>query len=253
MIPPSIDPYRSGYRCRSQQGADRRRADRRAHRRRRNRDLNNTPDSDVGTAVTFGPLVRLNPRPAGASPARSTGIGPICTNPAGGEEDFRAHCRAAVHGRHRLHAGPAEDAGQLLDRHGALVQPGVFRGQFTDAAGSSIEAKTSFAIRPGISITQTLAPRVGFTAYGGYMFNRPRGDLPEQHRPAGPGSVARRFDRAQRRHGVFGVLEPVSISGGRAAVSRAFGRVGGSAGRLGCRRRAFVLTSWQAEVPGMGE
>ena len=41
-------------------------------------------------------------------------------------------------------------------------------------AGSSIEAKTSFAIRPGISVTQTLAPRVGFTAYGGYMFNRPQ-------------------------------------------------------------------------------
>ena len=25
--------------------------------------LNNTPDSDVGTALSFGPLVRINPRP----------------------------------------------------------------------------------------------------------------------------------------------------------------------------------------------
>ena len=32
-----------------------------------------------------------------------------------------------------------------------------FRDGFPDAAGSSIEAKTSFAFRPGISVTQTLA------------------------------------------------------------------------------------------------
>ena len=48
------------------------------------------------------------------------------------------------------------------------------RLQVNDAAGSSIEAKTSFAFRPGISVTQTLATRVGFTAFAGYMINRPQ-------------------------------------------------------------------------------
>ena len=36
-----------------------------------------------------------------------------------------------------------------------------------------VEAKTSFAVRPGFSVTQTVAPRVGVTGFAGYMLNRP--------------------------------------------------------------------------------
>ncbi len=53
----------------------------------------------------------------------------------------------------------------------------------------TIEADTSIAIRPGFSVTQTLAPRVGLTAFTGYMFNRPgivyRNGTSEYRRPLG--------------------------------------------------------------------
>ena len=34
-------------------------------------------------------------------------------------------------------------------------------------------AKNSFAVRPGVGVTWTTAPRVAIIGFGGYMFNRP--------------------------------------------------------------------------------
>ena len=58
---------------------------------------------------------------------------------------------------------------------GLVVQSGRLRRRFPRNAGGdpTIDVKNSFVIRPGISMTQTLAPRVALTAFGGYMFNRP--------------------------------------------------------------------------------
>jgi hypothetical protein len=37
----------------------------------------------------------------------------------------------------------------------------------------ALDANTSFAVRPGVSLTWTLASRVAAVGFGGYMINRP--------------------------------------------------------------------------------
>ena len=49
-----------------------------------------------------------------------------------------------------------------------------FDDDFIEPLSSTADhrGETSFAMRPGFSLTQTLAPRVGLTGFAGYMFNR---------------------------------------------------------------------------------
>ena len=36
-----------------------------------------------------------------------------------------------------------------------------------------LDAKNSFAVRPGVGVTWTVAPRVAIIGFAGYRFNRP--------------------------------------------------------------------------------
>jgi hypothetical protein len=36
-----------------------------------------------------------------------------------------------------------------------------------------VDVKTSFAVRPGVGLTYTVAPRVALIGFGGYIVNRP--------------------------------------------------------------------------------
>ena len=136
--------------------------------------INNTPDSDVGTAVTFGPLVRLNPRPGWGFAGAFNWYWADLKNPAGGDDAFGRLAVRPFMGGIGYTLGPPKTLVNFSVVMGPSFNRAYFDDGFDDAPGSSIEAKTSFAFRPGISITQTLAPRVGFTAYGGYMLNRPQ-------------------------------------------------------------------------------
>jgi hypothetical protein len=55
-----------------------------------------------------------------------------------------------------------------------FVPAGTAASTLSRLGSPSIEAKTSFAIRPGVSVTQTLMPRVGVIGFAGYMINRPK-------------------------------------------------------------------------------
>ena len=136
--------------------------------------INNTTDSDVGTAITFGPLVRLNPRPGWGFAGAFNWYWADLHNPAGGDDDFARIAVRPFMGGIGYTFGPPKTLVNLSVVMGPSFNRAYFEDAFPDAAGSSIEAKTSFAFRPGISVTQTVAPRVGFTAYGGYMLNRPQ-------------------------------------------------------------------------------
>ena len=136
--------------------------------------LNNTPDSDVGTAITVGPLIRLNPRPGWAFAGAFNWYWADLHNPAGGDDPFARIAVRPVMGGIGYTLGPPKTLVNFSVVMGPSFNRAYFDDGFSEVAGSSIEAKTSFAIRPGVSVTQTLAPRVGFTAYGGYMFNRPQ-------------------------------------------------------------------------------
>jgi len=138
--------------------------------------LNNTPDGDVGTAVTFGPLVRVNPRPGWHFAGAFNWYAADLRNPAGGDDPFARFTIRPFMGGIGYTLGPPRTLVNFSVVTGPSFNKAKFEDEFREATGGapSIEAKTSFAIRPGISFTQTLATRVGLTGYAGYMFNRPQ-------------------------------------------------------------------------------
>ncbi len=132
-------------------------------------------DNDVENAFSVGPLVRLNPRKGLGVALALNWFKAGLKDPAGGDADFaRLRVRPLMAG-----IGYTVGAGRSLVNFSVVAGPSFNSVDFDDdflnrTAGSpAIDAGTSFAIRPGISLTQTVAPRVGITAFAGYIFNRP--------------------------------------------------------------------------------
>jgi hypothetical protein len=134
------------------------------------------PTSDnVGKVVGFGPIVRLNPKrgwgPAGALNWFRADL----DNPTGGDAAF-----ATLRVRH-LMGGIAYSLGpdRTLVSFSLVAGPSFNSVDFeeeylaTQPGNPEIDVDTSFAIRPGVSLTQTLSPRVGLVGFAGYLFNRP--------------------------------------------------------------------------------
>jgi hypothetical protein len=133
-------------------------------------------DDEVDSVVSVGPLVRLNPRrgwgPAGAFNWFRADI----QNPSGEGGDF-ARMRIRP-----LMAGVAYTVGsdRVLTSFSIVAGPSFNRIDFEDAfvdrlpaAGASIDIENSVAVRPGVNVTLTLAPRVALVGFGGYFINRP--------------------------------------------------------------------------------
>ena len=131
-------------------------------------------DDDVSSVVTIRPLVRLNPRkgwgPAGALNWFRTDI----QNPAGGDADFaRLRVRPLMAG-----VGYTIGSDRTLVTFSIVAGPSFNSVDFEDefinsqAGNPSIDVDNSFAVRPGISLTHSLAERVGLTGFAGYLFNK---------------------------------------------------------------------------------
>ena len=134
-------------------------------------------DSDVDPVTGYGVLVRLNPKrgwgPAGAFNWFRADI----DNPDGSDGDF-ARMRIRP-----LMAGIAYTIGpdKFLTSFSIVAGPSFnsldFRDEFLDRFGSgprpSIDMDNSFAVRPGVNVTYSIAPRVGIVGFVGYLFNRP--------------------------------------------------------------------------------
>jgi hypothetical protein len=133
---------------------------------------------DVDSTVGIGPLVRLNPKrgwgPAGALNWFRADL----ANPAGGSGEF-ARLRVRP-----LMAGIAYSvgSGSVLTSFSIIAGPSFNSVDFEDdflvglPAGPStptIDVDTSVAVRPGVNVTLTVAPRVAIVGFGGYLFNRP--------------------------------------------------------------------------------
>ena len=137
---------------------------------------NNTTDGDVASAFSVGPLVRLNPRRGWAPAGALNWYRADLNNPDGTDAPFaRLHVRPLMAGIGYTF-GPPRTLVNFSIVAGPSFNKASFEDEFRDQAAGSplIEAKTSFALRPGVSITQTLAPRVGLTGFAGYMINRPQ-------------------------------------------------------------------------------
>jgi hypothetical protein len=131
-------------------------------------------DSELNSAVSGGPLVRLNPRkgwgPAGALNWMRLDI----DDPTGGSGDF-ARLRVRP-----LMAGVAYTIGDqpLLVSFSIVAGPSFNKLILDDdfvgrVPAAQVDAETSFAVRPGVGLTLTVAPRVAIVGFGGYIVNRP--------------------------------------------------------------------------------
>lgn len=130
---------------------------------------------EVGSVIGYGPLVRLNPRrgwgPAGAFNWFRADL----QNPSGETGDF-ARMRIRP-----LMAGIAYTIGsdRVLTSFSVVAGPSFnsldFEDEFLDRvpAGASIDIENSFAFRPGVNITLTVAPRAAVVGFAGYLVSQP--------------------------------------------------------------------------------
>jgi Outer membrane protein beta-barrel domain len=137
------------------------------------------PTSDgLDSVVGIGPLVRLNPRrgwgPAGAFNWFRADV----RNPSGADGDF-ARLRVRP-----LMAGVAYTvgSGNVLTSFSVVAGPSFNSIDFEDdyldnlpqgGVAPAIDVENSIAVRPGVNVTVTVAPRVAVVGFGGYLFNRP--------------------------------------------------------------------------------
>jgi outer membrane protein with beta-barrel domain len=135
--------------------------------------VNATTDDDVDSTIGIGPLVRLNPHKGWGPAGAFNWFRADLQDPAGGDSPFgRLRVRP-------LMAGVAYTVGNdtVLTSFSIVGGPSFnkadFDDDFTRAAGASIDADNSFAVRPGVGITWTVAPRVAIIGFGGYLVNRP--------------------------------------------------------------------------------
>jgi Outer membrane protein beta-barrel domain len=134
-------------------------------------------DSEVQSLVGGGPLVRLNPRKGWGIAAGLSWFRANLDNPAGGDEPF-ARLRVRP-----LMAGVSYTVGNqpTLVSFSIVAGPSFnsldFRDDFLDTLPPgpqpSLDAENSFAVRPGVGLTYTVAPRVAIIGFAGYMINRP--------------------------------------------------------------------------------
>jgi len=134
-------------------------------------------DSEVQSVAGPAVIVRLNPK-AGWGPSASFGwLTADVDNPSGSSDAF-ARLRVRP-----LMAGIAYTVGnQPLFASFSLVAGPSFNSLSLDDdflrrlpanSRADVDANTSFAVRPGASLTLTVARRVAIVGFGGYMFDRP--------------------------------------------------------------------------------
>jgi Outer membrane protein beta-barrel domain len=135
-------------------------------------------DDGVQSLVGGGPLVRLNPRKGWGVAGGLSWFRADLDNPAGGSGAFGT-LRVRP-----LMAGVAYTVGEqpVLVSFSIVAGPSWNQIKFDDEfiralpVGSqqpSVSIDTSFAVRPGVNLTYTVAPRVALIGFGGYIFNRP--------------------------------------------------------------------------------
>jgi hypothetical protein len=135
-----------------------------------------TTDSEVGSLVGYGPLVRLNPKKGWGIAGGLSWFRANVDNPLSGDQFLKLRVRP-------LMGGVAYTVGEqpVLISFSVVAGPSFNKLEFDEdflntlPAGPrpEIDAKTSFAVRPGVGLTWTVAPRVAIIGFAGYMFNRP--------------------------------------------------------------------------------
>jgi hypothetical protein len=135
--------------------------------------FNGTTDDDAGSTIGIGPLVRLNPHQGWGPAGALNWFRAELHDPAGGTGDFaRLRVRPLMGG-----VSYTVGSNALLTSFSFVGGPSFNKAEFDHsyvaAPGESISAGNSFAVRPGVGVTWTVAPRVAVVGFGGYVINRP--------------------------------------------------------------------------------
>jgi hypothetical protein len=140
--------------------------------------LNATTDDEVDSVLSVGPLVRLNPRRGWGVAGALNWFRADLNNPSGVDGPFsRLRIRPLMGG-----VGYTIGPDRVLTTFSIVAGPSFnsvgFEDEFLEGlvpalAPPTIDVDHSFAIRPGVSVTYTVAPRVGITGFAGYLINRP--------------------------------------------------------------------------------
>src|SRR4051794_31617344 len=130
-------------------------------------------DKDVKSVVSIGPLIRLNPKKGWGLAGGLSWFAADVKNPTGeGGEFVNLTVRP-------LMGGVAYTVGEqpVLVSFSIVAGPSFNKLEFDDSflrslpPGSpqpELDASTSFAVRPGVGVTWTIAPRVAIIGFGGY-------------------------------------------------------------------------------------
>ena len=134
-------------------------------------------DSEVNPVLGAGVLVRLNPKKGWGPSAAFNWLTADIDNPSGSTDSFaRLRVRPLMAGiaytfgnqpllvSFSITAGPSFNKLSLEDDFIRTLPPG---------ANPEVDIETSFAVRPGVGLTFTVAPRVAIVGFGGYVVNRP--------------------------------------------------------------------------------
>ena len=125
-------------------------------------------------AFGIGPLVRLNPRRGWGVAAALNWYHADLRQIDGSDPPFaRLTVRPLMAGIGYTF-GPDKTLFNVSVVGGPSFNSAKFDDDYIERISSlpTIEADNSVAIRPGFSLTHTLAPRVALTGFAGYMFNR---------------------------------------------------------------------------------
>ena len=135
-------------------------------------------DSDVGSLVGFGPLIRLNPKKGFGIAGALNWFRADVDNPSGAGGDFaRLRVRPLMGGvaytvgnqpvlvSFSAVTGPSFNDLDFHDDYIRALQPGPFT--------PDLDIDNSWAYRVGVNVTYSVAKRVGIVGFGGYVWNRP--------------------------------------------------------------------------------
>jgi hypothetical protein len=123
--------------------------------------------ADVSPTSGFGPIARLNP-------GRGLGLAAALDWFDADVADEAGHV-GVMHVRPWMVGfGYGVPSGRLHTALTVVAGPSFNRLRLAETREEDeAEIRTSFAVRPGLSMTYTLGPRVAVTGFGGYIYNRP--------------------------------------------------------------------------------
>jgi hypothetical protein len=120
--------------------------------------------ADVAPTSGFGPIARLNP-------GRGVGFAAALDWYDAELRDELGHAGVIRVRPFMAGIGIGIPQGRLHTALTIVAGPSFNRLDVRD--GDEADIRTSLAVRPGLSLTYTVGPRVAVTGFGGYMFNRP--------------------------------------------------------------------------------